>query len=740
MFEVQSPLDATETDALLQAIATYNGDEGDKASTIVQLRYNNPPTQLYDHVDVGEQVSEQQHNVQFSSTSGANVEEGLTRRYVRNGIANGYFQYDMTVEPGKPFIIRAIETYDRAQTKDYYVVVNGNKVHSRVNATKSKGLVTYQVVVDDISLSKDGKVTVRFQEDEEGRNYDPSIADVWTMPLNVEYVSLKDIPSKKTGESVTISGHTTLETVTVKVLGPDQSVLYSKGLPGGEFSDSFVLGDEAALGTYTVIAGNETTQAIKYFEVTDGSEVPVTEITLDRSSIEMKDGESIEITASVLPAIATNKSVQFVSNNENIVITNVHYDEASGTTKATVTATNKGSEQILGVITASTVDGSKTAELNVTVTAAAAERDMATLSGSATVIAGQDTEWTVGVESLSSNFTALDVIFHYDPQNFEFKTVGDSTYLSLDPSAIQSLKPNFEVFGTAVKPELGKIRIIMVTSGEQQAGIDGGNLFTIHGKVKDDAQADNTTVSLSDFEVSNNGKGTIIDVSRASALMEVFLADKTALNAAIEKAQMVHDAAVEGTQPGQYPSGSKEALQAAIHSATAVKNDANATGEQVAGALNALNAAVNVFTDSVIPSIPVDRTVLNAAITAAQTKHDRAIEGTKVGKYAAGSKAVLQAAIDAAKKAGSSQWQVDQAVTMLGNAMQLFSKKIVTLIEGQTKVTIRDLSIIAKFYGVTSVDPNWSEIEKADVLGTNAIDIRTLAAVAQMILDEWRKE
>jgi hypothetical protein len=61
-------------------------------------------------------------------------------------------------------------------------------------------------------------------------------------------------------------------------------------------------------------------------------------------------------------------------------------------------------------------------------------------------------------------------------------------------------------------------------------------------------------------------------------------------------------------------------------------------------------------------------------------------------------------------------------------------------IEGQTKVTIRDLSIIAKFYGVTSVVPKWSEIEKADVLGTNAIDIRTLAAVAQKILDEWRKE
>lgn len=41
---------------------------------------------------------------------------------------------------------------------------------------------------------------------------------------------------------------------------------------------------------------------------------------------------------------------------------------------------------------------------------------------------------------------------------------------------------------------------------------------------------------------------------------------------------------------------------------------------------------------------------------------------------------------------------------------------------------------------VTILDSNWAEIEKADVLGTNVIDIRVLAAVAQMILDEWRIE
>ncbi|MGG1636212.1 family 78 glycoside hydrolase catalytic domain [Paenibacillus sp. NRS-1760] len=468
--------------------------------------------------------------------------------------------------------------------------------------------------------------------------------------------------------------------------------------------------------------------------------LPVTGISLDRTSLEMKDGESIEIAATVLPANAANKLVHFESNHENIIITNVHYDEASDTTKATVTATNKGADQVNGVITVTTEDGSKTAELNVTVTAASAERDMAALSGSDTVIAGQGTEWTVGAENVGSNFTALDVIVHYDPQKFEFQTVGESTYLSLDPSVIQSLKPNFEVFGTAVKAELGQIRIIMVTSGQQQAGIDGGNLFRLHGKVKPSALAGNTTISLSDFQVSNNGKGTMMNVSRAVLSMEVLLADKTALNTAIEQAQVLHDAAIEGTQPGQYPTGSKAALHAAINSAIAVKIDPNATVEQVTIALNGLNGAVKVFNESVIPSAPGDRTELNRLIAEAQLKHDRAIEGRKVGKYAAGSKALLLAAINTAKNTGSSQWQIDEAVTILNKALQVFKAKIVTLIEGQTKVTIRDLSIIANFYGVTSKDPNWSEIEKADVIGANVIDIRVLASIAQMILEEWSLE
>ncbi|WP_176444669.1 family 78 glycoside hydrolase catalytic domain [Paenibacillus herberti] len=471
-----------------------------------------------------------------------------------------------------------------------------------------------------------------------------------------------------------------------------------------------------------------------------GGVVPITGISLDRSTLEMKDGESTEIAATIAPTNAANKLVRFNSDNSNIVITNVHYDKTSDTTKATVTATNKGTERITGVVTATTDDGGKSAAVNVAVAPGEQQPHAATLWGDSAVMAGQAAQWTIGAQQVSSGFTALDVVFQYDPQKIEFQTVGEETYLSLDPSAIQSLKPNLSVMGSAIKPDKGQIRIIMAVSGEQPIEIDGGPLFSLHGKVKADAPAGKTTVSLAEFQVSNNGTASTLDVSRASHEMDVTLVDKAALNAAIEQAQAMHDAAVEGSQPGQYPSGAKLALQAAINSATAVKNDANATVEQVAGALNALQAAVKTFTDSIIPSLPGDRTLLDAAIAAAQSKHDKAVEGTKIGKYAAGSKATLQAAINVAKNTGGSQAQIDEAVAALNRAVQQFSLKFITLVEGQTKISVRDLSIMASYYGITSTDPTWSKMEKADVLGVNVIDIRALAAVAQMILDDWSKE
>jgi uncharacterized protein YjdB len=141
------------------------------------------------------------------------------------------------------------------------------------------------------------------------------------------------------------------------------------------------------------------------------------------------------------------------------------------------------------------------------------------------------------------------------------------------------------------------------------------------------------------------------------------------------------------------------------------------------------------------PPVESDKTALLQAIALAQAQLAKAVEGEKIGKYPAGSKATLQAAIDAASSVRSNVWasqaEVDAATGVLNAAVQQFHAKFISLVDGQTQITLRDLSMIAKYFGATSADPNWSEIAKADLFEEGEINIRVLAAVAQMILADW---
>ncbi|GEM_PF-1552870 len=76
-----------------------------------------------------------------------------------------------------------------------------------------------------------------------------------------------------------------------------------------------------------------------------------------------------------------------------------------------------------------------------------------------------------------------------------------------------------------------------------------------------------------------------------------------------------------------------------------------------------------------------DKSELQAAIQAAQAKHDEATEGAQSGQYPAGAKAALQAAIEAAGKVNSNdkalQLQVDQAVAALKAAVASFEGSVI---------------------------------------------------------------
>lgn len=466
---------------------------------------------------------------------------------------------------------------------------------------------------------------------------------------------------------------------------------------------------------------------------------------VDGTTLRLRPGDTKQLVAVLDPANADVRSVRWSSDNPEVATV----DPSSGF----VTAVSAGNAVITLTVDAFPDLGgtvlTKAMEIQVGEWPPEGAWARSAVSGPGTVVVGRPLDLTVGVTGVTYGFTALDVIVRYDPAKLEFDTVTDDTYgyLKLAPNAIESLRENFTVLDTAVRPQDGQIRIIMASSGEANAVTTDGNLFVLRGRVKADATPGSTTVRLSDFQASRNGEPGTVEVSQASLTLDIHLADKTALNAVIAEAQTLYDTSPEGTQPGQYPPAAKAMLRSAIDAAIAVRDNPASTQAQVDTAVAMLQNAMTTFRNSVIlpppppPPADVDKSALQQAITAAQGRYEKAVEGTKVGQYRSGAKAALQAAIQAAIAVRDNAWatqaDVDAAVAALNEAVRQFQTQVVTLAEGATQVSIRDLAIVAKFYGATSADPNWSQIAKADLFDEGRITLRVLAAIARMILAEW---
>ncbi|WP_158853379.1 family 78 glycoside hydrolase catalytic domain [Saccharothrix deserti] len=178
--KVDVPLTVTAGEVTVAAVVGSTSEERGTVKATVDLV--TPPANAVDHVDLGDQASETAHALATSPTSGTNTEAGLTRRYTDNSASDGWFEMDLDVPAGQAFVIRAVETYHMAQLKTYDVVIDGKPVHQRRFQRGDGGTATYQFLVQPSADTADGKVRIRFQ-DVPG-DFDPSIADVWSVRLN----------------------------------------------------------------------------------------------------------------------------------------------------------------------------------------------------------------------------------------------------------------------------------------------------------------------------------------------------------------------------------------------------------------------------------------------------------------------------------------------------------------------------------------------------------------------------
>lgn len=110
------------------------------------------------------------------------------------------------------------------------------------------------------------------------------------------------------------------------------------------------------VGTATITAKSDDGGKTATCEVTVSAKVyPVTEVTLNKTSYEMTEGDEFTLTATVNPENATNKNVSWSSSNTSVATV----DNGKVTALTTGTAT----------ITVKTEDGNKTATCEITVNA-----------------------------------------------------------------------------------------------------------------------------------------------------------------------------------------------------------------------------------------------------------------------------------------------------------------------------------------------------------------------------------
>ena len=179
------PRNADQSVQDVRLTSTFTGAGGVQlatGSTTLRVEIGPLPGQVHDRVDLGNGPSEQAHGLTAAASSGTSTEAGLTRRYAGHLTPFSWFEFDATVVPNAAFVLRVIETYDRAQTKRYKVYVDGQEVLLRTFSRGSGGTETYEFVVP-AARATDDRVRIRFENQDDPAFYDPSIADVWTLPV-----------------------------------------------------------------------------------------------------------------------------------------------------------------------------------------------------------------------------------------------------------------------------------------------------------------------------------------------------------------------------------------------------------------------------------------------------------------------------------------------------------------------------------------------------------------------------
>ncbi len=213
-----------------------------------------------------------------------------------------------------------------------------------------------------LSITVNGGRSKIWQMDEYPRNDDDEDAQIWLfVSPDTPEIKTSEIPDSKVGQKY--SKTLVLKSDCDERLALEWGLTSDSGqMPAGlSISKAGVIsGTPTKAGNYKIKVYAETafgrSTAAYNIAITDTSTVPVSSVTLNKTTAELKVGDTVTLSANVLPTNATNPKVSWKSNKTGV---------ATVDNNGKVTAVSEGE----ATITAASTDGSnKSASCKITVT------------------------------------------------------------------------------------------------------------------------------------------------------------------------------------------------------------------------------------------------------------------------------------------------------------------------------------------------------------------------------------
>jgi hypothetical protein len=206
------------------------------------------------------------------------------------------------------------------------------------------------------------------------------------------------------------------------------------------------------------------------------------------------------------------------------------------------------------------------------------------------VYAGANFSATLGLSQVTQAVYASDVQVSYDPALVEFAGA-DSLVAGTSVVGVDSATP-------------GIVHVLVASQGADQAITADKDLLRLNWKAKLLTETETAAFRIVNATLSD-GDTEIAAQTGAPTTVQIIYIDKAPLLSKISEAQALLNSATEGSGIGQYPAGSKAALQAAIDTANAAAGGP-LSQQALQAAVDALAQALQAFKLSVISRVPGD--------------------------------------------------------------------------------------------------------------------------------------